>query len=347
MSTMGPETVKRGQNAGGGGLSLSVGLTPNLRTRPVLDGMFVADGIDMTCLELHPSELFWRQLKFAEFDIAEMSMSSMLMAIAGGDDRFIGIPIFSTHYFFQNWILVRKDSGIVKPEDFAGRRIGVPEYQQTAALWSRGVLEHEFGVAPKDMEFWMERTPDISHGGSTGFEPPEGVTVHRIPAETNMGEMLLAGELDATLLYLPGGNLVDRSTADLFNHPNFGPLFPDPYAEGKRYYKKTGMYPINHGMVIKRELAEEHPWVVLNVYKAFEDAAAYCDEQRKAMMVNHIETGLLPPEAEVTIATPLIKHGVVANRKELEAISLYSFEQGLTPRRLTLEEIFAVSTLDK
>ena len=275
------------------------------------------------------------------------SMSSMLMAIAGGDDRFIGIPIFSTHYFFQNWILVRKDSGIVKPEDFAGRRIGVPEYQQTAALWSRGVLEHEFGVAPKDMEFWMERTPDISHGGSTGFEPPEGVTVHRIPAETNMGEMLLAGELDATLLYLPGGNLVDRSTADLFNHPNFGPLFPDPYAEGKRYYKKTGMYPINHGMVIKRELAEEHPWVVLNVYKAFEDAAAYCDEQRKAMMVNHIETGLLPPEAEVTIASPLIKHGVVANRKELEAISLYSFEQGLTPRRLTLEEIFAVSTLDK
>ena len=133
----------------------------------------------------------------------------------------------------------------------------------------------------------------------------------------------------------------------IFNHPNFGPLFPDPYAEGKRYYKKTGMYPINHGMVIKRELAEEHPWVVLNVYKAFEDAAAYCDEQRKAMMVNHIETGLLPPEAEVTIATPLIKHGVVANRKELEAISLYSFEQGLTPRRLTLEEIFAVSTLDK
>jgi len=190
--------------------------------------MFHADGIDMTCLELHPSELFWRQLKFAEFDVAEMSMSSMLMAIAGGDDRFIGLPIFTTHYFFQNWILVRKDSGIEKPEDLAGRRIGVPEYQQTAALWSRGVLEHEFGVAPKDMEFWMERTPDISHGGSTGFTAPEGVTVNRIPAETNMGEMLLAGELDATLLYLPGGNLVDRSTADLFNHPNFGPLFPEP-----------------------------------------------------------------------------------------------------------------------
>jgi 4,5-dihydroxyphthalate decarboxylase len=276
-----------------------------------------------------------------------MSMSSMLMAIAGGDDRFIGLPIFTTHYFFQNWILVRKDSGIEKPEDLAGRRIGVPEYQQTAALWSRGVLEHEFGVAPKDMEFWMERTPDISHGGSTGFTAPEGVTVNRIPAKTNMGEMLLAGELDATLLYLPGGNLVDRSTADLFNHPNFGPLFPDPHAEGKRYYAKTGMYPMNHGMVIKRELAEKHPWAVLNIFKAFEDAANFGDQQRKAMMINHIETGLLPPEAEAAIATPLIKHGVVANRKELEAIALYSFEQGLTPRQLKLEEMFAASTLDK
>ena len=124
MSGMGPETVKRGSRAGGGGLSLSVGLTPNLRTRPVLDGMFHADGIDMTCLELHPSELFWRQLKFAEFDIAEMSMSSMLMAIAGGDDRFIGIPVFSTHYFFQNWILVRKDSGIKNPKTLPGAASG-------------------------------------------------------------------------------------------------------------------------------------------------------------------------------------------------------------------------------
>ena len=109
MSSMGPESVKPRRGASSGGLSLSVGLTPNLRTRPILDGMFHADGIDMTCLELHPSELFWRQLKFAEFDVAEMSMSSMLMAIAGGDDRFIGLPIFTTHYFFQNWILVRKD----------------------------------------------------------------------------------------------------------------------------------------------------------------------------------------------------------------------------------------------
>ena len=344
--SMGPEQVTARRGGGSGGLVLSVGLTPNLRTRPILDGMFHADGITMNPLELHPSELFWRQLKFAEFDVAEMSLSSLLMATARGDDRFVGLPVFSTHYFFQNWIMIRKDSGIKKPEDFAGRRIGVPEYQQTAALWSRGVLQHEFGVAPKDMEFWMERTPDISHGGSTGFEPPEGVTVNRIPPETNMGEMLLAGELDATLLYLPGGNLVDRSTADLANHPNFGPLF-DAYVEGKRYYEKTDMYPINHGMVIKRKIVEEHPWVVLNIYKAFEDAATFVENQRIAMIRDHLETGLLPPEAEATLATPLVRHGVIANRKELEAITQYSFEQGLTPRKLGLEDIFPASVMDK
>ena len=347
MSSMGPETVKSRTGGGGGGITLSVGLTPNLRTRPVLDGMFHADGIDMQPLELHPSELFWRQLKFAEFDVSEMSMSSLLMAIAGGDDRFIGLPIFSTHYFFQNWILIRKDAGIEKPEDLAGKRVGVPEYQQTAALWSRGILEHEFGVAPQDMEFWMERTPDVSHGGSTGFEPPEGVTVHRIPAETNMGEMLLAKELDATLLYLPGGNLVDRSTADLHNHPDFGPLFPDPYAEGKRYYAKNNLYPINHGMVIKREVAEKYPWAILNIYKAFEDATNYVEQQRMAMVVNHLETGLLPPEAEAALRTPLVQQGVIANREELEAITLYSYEQGLTPRKLELSEVFSPNTLDK
>jgi 4,5-dihydroxyphthalate decarboxylase len=107
------------------------------------------------------------------------------------------------------------------------------------------------------------------------------------------------------------------------------------------------MYPINHGMVIKRELAEKHPWIVLNIYKAFEDAANFVDQQRMAMVLNHIETGLLPPEAEGALATPLVRHGVIANRKELEAITQYSFEQGLTPRKLELNEVFAPSTLDK
>ena len=205
---------------------------------------------------LHPSELFWRQLRFAEFDVAEMSMSSLMMAKSKGDERFVGIPVFTTRLFFHTTTLVRRDANIDSPADLKGKRVGVPEYQQTAALWARGVMQHEFGVAPKEMEFWMERPPSRSHGGATGFVPPPGVTVRQIPPEKNIGAMMLSGELDAVMYYLVDPNLIDRSTADLRNHPDIKPLFPDPRAEGVRYYQKTGLYPINHGMVIKRELAE-------------------------------------------------------------------------------------------
>lgn len=346
MPQLGPQP-RTGRGTTGGGIRLSVALTPNLRTRPILDGFVGVEGVETTLLELHPSELFWRQLKFAEFDVSEMSMSSLLMASARGDDRFVGIPVFTTRFFFQNWILVRNGAGIGRPEDMRGKRVGVPEYQQTAALWSRGILEHEFGVAPKDMEFWMERTPESSHGGSTGFRPPPGVTVHGIPEGDNIGRMLLAGELDATLLYLPGGNMIDRSTADLHGHPDFGPLFPDPCAEGRRYFEKTGLYPINHGMVVRREVAERHPWVVLNLLKAFEEAARMADQQRLEHVRYHLDAGLLSAEAEAALATPLVRHGVAANRGVIETIAAYSHEQGLTPRRLGLDEIFSPNTLDR
>ena len=156
----------------------------------------------------------------------------------------------------------------------------MPEYQQTAALWSRAALQHEFGVEPKDMEFWMERPPSRSHGGATGFKPPPGVTVNQIPLEKSIGSMMVSGELDAVIFYLLDPNLVDRSTIDLHSHPDIKPLFPDPWAEGVRYYRKTGLYPINHGMVIKRELAEKHPWAITNILKAFKQANDIAEKQR-------------------------------------------------------------------
>jgi 4,5-dihydroxyphthalate decarboxylase len=261
-------------------LQLSLGIASNPRSWPILDGTVQPDGIDLISSVVFPSELFWRQLKFADFDVSEMSFSSLMMARSRGDDRWVGLPVFTTRRFFHTGILARRDSGINSPADLKGRRVGVPEYQQTAALWTRGILQHEFGVAPSDMEFWMERTPDISHAGATGFTPPPGVTIKQIPAEKNIGSMMLSGELEATLLYLREANLVDRSTADLWNHPDIKPVFPDPVVEGIRYFRKTGLYPINHGMVIKREIAEKHPWVVLNLFKAFERDNEIADQVR-------------------------------------------------------------------
>jgi len=147
-------------------ISLSIAMASNPRTWPILDGRVRPDGVALIPSVVHPSELFWRQLRFADFDVSEMSFSSLMMATSKGDDRWVGLPIFTTRKFFHAEILVRKDSGIERPADLKGRRVGVPEYQQTAALWTRGVLEHEFGVAPKDMQFWMERDSSHSHRGA-------------------------------------------------------------------------------------------------------------------------------------------------------------------------------------
>ncbi|HEY6703170.1 MAG TPA: hypothetical protein VI010_03675 [Xanthobacteraceae bacterium] len=326
-------------------LQFSIGLTSNPRTWPIIDGQVTPDAIDLVPTVLHPSELFWRQLRFAEFDVAEMSVSSLMMAKSKGDDRFVGIPVFTTRRFFHTGILVRRAARIETPADLKGKRVGVPEYQQTAALWARGVLQHEFGVAPKDMEFWMERPPSHSHGGATGFVPPPGVTVNRIPLDKNIGSMMLAGELDAVLFYLVDPNLIDRSTADLSNHPDIKTLFPDPLAEGIRYYRKTGLYPINHGMVIRRELAEQHPWAVLNILKAFERANAAANRQRMEHTDYHVETGLLPADARKSLQVPIVSHGIAANRAVLETVAQYSQEQGLTPRLMKLDELFAASAM--
>ena len=328
-------------------IPISIAMASNPRTWPIFEGTIGADGVALIPSEVHPSELFWRQLRFADFDVSEMSFSSLLMARAKGDDRWLGLPIFTTRKFFHAEILVRKDSGIESPADLKGKRVGVPEYQQTAALWTRGVLEHEFGVAPRDMVFWMERTPSHSHRGAIGFTPPSGVTINQIPGEKNIGGMMLSGELDAVIHYIVNPNLVDRSTADLWNHPAIKPLFPDPLAEGVRYYRKTGIFPINHGMVIRREIAEKHPWVILNLYKAFERANEMADRARVEHAAYHRATGVLTRESADALRAPLVRHGIAANRKVLETAARYSHEQGLTPRLLALEEIFAASTMEQ
>ena len=322
-------------------------MASNPRTWPVLDGQVTADGIDLIPSVVHPSELFWRQLRFADFDVSEMSFSSLMMARANGDERWVGLPVFTTRRFFHTEILVRRDSGIQTPADLKGRRVGVPEYQQTAALWTRGILQHEFGVSPKDMEFWMERTPSHSHRGATGFTPPAGVTIHQIPAEKNIGTMMLSGELEATLLYIVNPNLIDRSTADLWNHSDIKPLFPDTLAEGARYYRETGIYPINHGMVVRREIVEDHPWTVLNLLKAFERANEIANEQRLEHTSYHLAAGLIPGESKTALEQSIVTHGIKANRNVLETAARYSFEQGLTPRLVRLEEVFAASAMEQ
>src|SRR5215813_736590 len=320
-------------------LDLSVALSDNPNTRPLLDGRVEAEGLRLVASAVHPSEMFWRQLRFGEFDVSEMSMSSLLIATARGPTPWVALPVFTTREFFHTRILVRTDAGIDRPADLAGKRVGVPEYQQTAAIWGRGVLAHEFGVRPKDIEWFMERPPDKSHGGATGFTPPPGVTVNQIPPSTNIGEMLARGELDATLLYLTHGNLVDRSRIDLSAHPKIRPLF-DKVAEARRYFVKTGLYQINHTVVVRRSLLERHPWIALNLFSAFMAAKAEVARRGQDYLAPFWATGQLSDETKSALASDPMPYGIKAARAVLETIAAYVHEQGLTDRRVGLEEIF-------
>jgi 4,5-dihydroxyphthalate decarboxylase len=326
-------------------LELSIALSDNERTRPILEGRVVPQGMRLMPTMVHPSEMFWRQLRFAEFDVSEMSMSSLIIATSRGDTRWVAIPVFTMRKFFHTSIIVRADSGISEPAQLRGKRIGVPEYQQTWAIWSRGILEHEFGVHPRDIEWFMERNPDKSHGGATGFTAPPGVTVNQIPSSTNMGEMLLRGELDGAIHYLPEHNLVDRSRVDISAVTRY--LFADPAAEGRRYFAKTGLFPINHTVVVRRALFERHPWIALNLYSAFVAAKEEIARYGASYLSWYFETGLIDGGVRQTLAgNDPLAYGFKAARPVLETIAQYVHEQGLCARRVELSELFAPSTLD-
>jgi 4,5-dihydroxyphthalate decarboxylase len=340
-----------------GNIDLSFAIASNPRSRPIISGRVRPQGIDLHCSTIHASELFWRQLGFQEFELSEMSMSSLLIAISRGIDTFVGIPIFTTRNFFHTGVLVRDDAGINEPADLAGKKVGVPEYQQTAALWARGILQHEYGVDPKDLHWFMERPPEKSHGGATGFDPSEiGIDLQYIPRDTDMGAMLASGELDAALHYLAGtNNLVDRSSRTFGPGSGVRPLF-DARVESARYFAKTGIYPVNHCVAIRRDVLEAHPWIPLNLYSAFLEAKALAAAESLGGGVSStisasgldpfLDTGTVGVDVQQALATDLFPYGVQANRDLLETILLYSYEQGLSKRHLALEDVFYAPTLE-
>ena len=210
----------------------------------------------------------------------------------------------------------------------------------------RGILQHEFGVAAHEIEWFMERGPEKSHAGATGFKPPAGVRLNQIAAHTNIGEMMAAGELDATLLYLNSRNLVDRSTIDLDRLDCVKPLFRDRQGETRRYFSKTGIYPINHTVVMKRELYERHPWLALNLFHAFVAAKKDVEGEAAQSLQSYFDCGLIDPGAQAMLQEDPKAYGMKASRKVIETIARYVHEQGLSERLVGVDELFAASTMD-
>ena len=328
-----------------GNLELSAAIRMNPRTAPLITGAVQPQGIDLHVSVLEPSELYWRALAFEDFDIAELSFSSLMASYGHGIDNWVALPISTQRSFFHTGTLVRDAAGVATPADLAGKRIGVSEYQQTGALFTRGILQHEFGLDPRDCHWFMERPPEKSHGGAMGFEPPPGIDLQYISVDTDIGRMLEAGTLDAAVMYNTSRNLVDRATVVFGPGSGVSPLF-DRRAEAARYFQKTGFYPMNACVAVRREVVERHPWVVLNLYSAYLEAKAQSRRAARGDLDALLDAGVADQHTREAMDFDLFPYGVIANRELLETATLYSFEQGLVPRRLELAELFYPPTLE-
>src|SRR5712691_3713509 len=296
------------------------------RTQPLIDGRVQAEGVDLTFLPLLPGETFWRMLNHGEFDVSEMSLSSYTILRSEGDTRFVAIPVFPSRVFRHSAIYVRADSGIERPEDLRGKRVGVGDYQMTAAVWVRGLLTHEYGVAPEQVE-WVVGNP------IRGIKPPEGIRLVSMPPDTTLEAMLERGEIDALAsVIIPEGlgKTVRR-------------LFRDPRQVEAAYYKKTGIFPIMHTVVLKTSLYQEKPWLAVSLYRAFCRAR---DLAYRTMYDTNALTVSLPwviDEVEATRAVfgPQIwDYSIEGSRPTLNALVAYLDEQKLSRRRMKVEELF-------
>lgn len=333
-------------------VSLSLASAMYERTRPILEGRVQVEGVDLVIIVSDPSETFWRQLRFGDFDISEMSLSSYLMARSKGADM-VAVPVFPTRRLFHTEIDCHSSAGISGPHDLAGKRVGVGDYQQTAALWTRGVLQHDFGVHPSEIEWYMERPDELSHAGATGFTPPPDVTIHQVPPGKSLASMLVAGELDAAFVRRARAkhrfHMIERSsrTRAEGDWSLIHPLFKDNFAEARRFFEARGYLPINHTFVIRGEVHRRHPWLAFNLYKAFAEAKAMAEER----LVDQIPLSLvfrydyLEMTQEIFGPDPF-PYGVPANRKVLETLIEYSHEQGLIESKIEIDDLFAESTLD-
>ena len=319
-----------------------VGVTSNPRTWPLINKTVRTPGAQMEVVTGAPGELFRRQLTRAEFDISEMSMSFMLIANLTGDERLIPLPVFTSRYFFHSLTLVRRGAGIRRPADLKGKRVGVPEYMMTGALWTRGVLKDEFGVRPEDIDWWLERLPAASQGTAVGKAIPPSVAAHQIPEGKSVGSMMLAGELDAAIMYIwaekPTPDV--RSSVNLYDHPAITTLFPDPIAENARYFAKTGIHHINHGAALLRSTVERAPGLPQFAMGIFTAANRLADVDREEAIEYYRDLGMLDTRSRVALQKPLVRYGYEANKRTLDTLARYSFEQGFVPRLVNMSDFF-------
>jgi 4,5-dihydroxyphthalate decarboxylase len=322
-------------------LELSVAVGDYDRTRALIDGSVAIDGVDPVYMTLVPEEIFFRAFRAAEFDICELSLSSYTIKTAQNNCPYIAVPAFVSRAFRHTAIYVRTDR-VKKPEDLKGRKVGLPEYQLTANVWARALLEDDYGVKPADIH-WIRG--GIEHAGrpeKLAIKLPPGVRLVNAPDGATISGLLEAGEIDGFIAPRPP-TLIEKG------HPNIGWLFRDPVAAAKDYYKRTGFFPIMHVVGIRRTLVEKHPWLPGAVFKAFERAKAVgiaklSDTSATKVTLPFVEEALTA--ARALMGEDFWSYGVEPNRKVLDYFLGQHHAQGLSSQRVSVDELFHPGTYE-
>jgi len=312
------------------------------RTRALIDGSVVPDGIELVYLNQPVEETFFRMMRYREFDCSEMSLSSYVASLQTQNPPFIAIPVFPSRFFRHSCIFVSARSGIGKPEELGGKRIGVPEYQMTAPVWIRGILSDDYGVKVTDVEHFSGGEEQPGRDEKLKLDLPSPIKLKPIPAGKTLSRMLADGELDALVTARAPSTFASRPDA-------VKRLFPNYVEVEKAYYRRTRIFPVMHTVVIRRDVYARNPWVAQSLCKAFTEAKAkayalYDQTAALPAMVPWLVADL--EEARREMGEDWWPYGLAANRKVLETFLRYHHEQGLSKRRFQPEELFARETLE-
>lgn len=310
------------------------------RIRALELGTVSPEGIDLEVKSFELSALFQRVAQKADFDVAEMSASTYLMMRAVGDDRLVGLPVFVSRAFRHNMVVVNTESGIDGPADLRGKRVGVPTYQMTAAVWVRAALEHDYGVSPTEIEWWQGGYFSTDYEERRAHDTPPGVQLKHNP-DKSLRQMLMDGEIDAVLSF-------DASYYKQFA-PRLRRLFPN-YREVERdYFQRTGIFPVMHMVVLRKDIYDANPWVATSLMEAFVRAKRMGlrrlrDMNALAIAMPWIEDDL--DEIDEVFGGDAFPYGFAQNRRVIEAMAQYAYEQGLAHRLVAPEELFARELID-
>jgi 4,5-dihydroxyphthalate decarboxylase len=311
------------------------------RTRALKDGRIKPEGIELNYLVMPVEEIFWRMMKYEEFDVSELSMGAFLTAAARGRRPFVGIPVFPSRTFRHRCIFVHSGAGIEQPEDLRGKRVGVPEYSMTAAVWLRGLFEHEYGIAPREIHWIQAGEEQPGRKDRVDFEMPPGIRLET-KTDRTLNEMIESGEIDAMMSPRMPTCFVENSTRVRRLFPNYKQVEMD-------YFRTTGLFPIMHVIVIKRSIYEKEPWVAQTLYKAFCAAKELCMRELYDTNVLRISLPWTSAEYEQTrdlLSADYWPYGLAPNRQNLETLHGYLYEQGLIKQKLNLDELFARETVE-